>query len=184
MASMNAPDHAHRQGRQVRADQVSDRLRFEIRPGPAPGLFPNNANRARLQTAASLNLRPGETNIGSDDSALSGAGRHYQRRDLRPSGFRTGAGLCRDAHHLHPAGRVRSLWRVDLRHAAGRACARHCLSAAHLAIVALVLDVYAERNRITVGFLLRQGLEKIALPLVLLLPPANWQASRPFQASS
>lgn len=36
------------------------------------------------------------------------------------------------------------------------------------AIVALLFDLYAERNRITGAFLLRQGLDKIVVPLALL----------------
>lgn len=36
------------------------------------------------------------------------------------------------------------------------------------AFIALLFDLYAERNRITGGFLLRQGIEKIVVPLALL----------------
>src|SRR6516165_10386265 len=53
------------------------------------------------------------------DHAVPDPGRHYQRRDLRAARAGAGAGLRGDARDPDSTGRIRHLWRADLRHAIG-----------------------------------------------------------------
>ena len=67
----------------------------------------------------------GSASLEHDDHAVPAAGRHHQWRDLCAARACAGAGVCRHPRHPDSAGRVRHLWRAELRRAGDRQGAGH-----------------------------------------------------------